>query len=125
MNDRHGHAVGDDALQAVASALRLGLSEGAVLGRLGGEEFGVLLPGADADAATQAAESLRLRIENTRVRHDKFDVTLTASFGLAALSSTVSSLEALLATADTALYRAKRNGRNRVCAAQDGMLAGS
>lgn len=125
VNDRHGHAVGDDALQAVASALRLGLSEGAVLGRLGGEEFGVLLPGADADAAERAAESLRLRVANTKIRHDKLDVSLTASFGLAALSSTVSDLEALLANADTALYRAKRNGRNRVCAAHDGVLAGS
>lgn len=118
VNDRYGHAAGDEALRAVSRALHDALPDGALLGRLGGEEFGVLLPGADTDAGARMAEELRRRVAGAPVRHGGAILTLTASFGLAVLGLDAPDLERLLANADTALYRAKREGRNRVCAAQ-------
>lgn len=115
VNDRHGHAVGDDALRSVAAALGGSIPDGALLGRLGGEEFGVLLPGTDVDAVEMVAETLRARIAETVMRYDAFELQVTASFGSASLGPEVANLESLLAVADAALYRAKRGGRNRVC----------
>ena len=117
VNDQHGHAAGDEALRTVAGTLRDALSDGALLGRLGGEEFGVLLPGAGMEIGLQAAEHLRMRVAGTPARHGNAVLPLTASFGLAVLGPEASNLEKLLAEADAALYRAKREGRNRVCAA--------
>lgn len=118
VNDRHGHAAGDEALRTVAGALRVALPDGALLGRLGGEEFGVLLPDADTDAGVRVAEELRKRVAGAPAEHGGAILALTASFGLAVLRSDAADLEKLLAEADTALYRAKREGRNRVCVVQ-------
>ena len=124
VNDHHGHAAGDVALQTVAGTLRGALPDDALLGRLGGEEFGVLLPRADAEAALRVAETLRLQVAGTPAVHDDGILKLTASFGLAALGADAPNLERLLAQADTALYRAKRDGRNRVRIAGGDALAG-
>jgi diguanylate cyclase (GGDEF)-like protein len=125
VNDRFGHAQGDRALVAVAAALQSGLRDGAILGRLGGEEFAVLLPGTAATEARAAAERLRLRVAALSLPDERAAggaapplAGLTASFGLAACSGArPQPLEALLARADTALYAAKAAGRNRVEAA--------
>lgn len=113
-NDRHGHLAGDDCLRRVAQALagfaRRPLD---VVGRLGGEEFALFLYGVDAATAEQHAEAVRLAI---RTLQPLPEVRVTTSVGVAsAMASQLSSTETLVARADTALYRAKTSGRDRVC----------
>ncbi|RTQ99872.1 GGDEF domain-containing protein [Halomonas nitroreducens] len=110
INDRHGHAMGDEALQGVAEVMHAELRRYDVLARLGGEEFLVMLPGAARPAAEQAIERLRARLEDARL--GKPDLALTVSAGIAGLAEGDSG-EALLERADRALYQAKRQGRNR------------
>lgn len=109
LNDQYGHAKGDDALVEVTHAVESTITDEALIGRLGGEEFAVLLPVMRPDQAVELAEKLRLRIAGI-VRPDGF---LTASFGVAHYrpDETVSEL---LDRADEALLRAKQAGRNRV-----------
>ena len=115
VNDTWGHAAGDHVLQVVADVLRAELREIDLPARYGGEEFAVVLPETTAQGAEEAAERVRLALESrtigdgrTRPHH------VTASLGVAA--SVDGSLDSLLATADKALYRAKRWGKNRVAA---------
>ena len=122
INDRFGHAQGDRVLAAVAAGLQASLREGAILGRLGGEEFAVLLPAAEASEAWLAAERLRLRVAALSVPAEDGAggsvpplSGMSVSLGLAvADADRPPSLEALLAQADAALYAAKAAGRNRV-----------
>jgi diguanylate cyclase (GGDEF)-like protein len=112
INDTHGHAAGDAVLRAVAHVVQSELRPCDRLGRLGGEEFGVLLL-ADAEAAVEIAERLRRVIEGTLVR-DFPQVDFTASLGVATASAEIETRDALIATADAYLYDAKSAGRNRV-----------
>ena len=113
VNDRFGHPVGDDLLQAFAAAMRACLRDVDVAGRLGGEEFAVLLPDTPLDAALAVAERLRLLVETPLlVRHD-VDISATASLGVAELLDGEGADE-LLRRADAALYRAKAAGKNTV-----------
>jgi diguanylate cyclase (GGDEF)-like protein len=114
INDTHGHAAGDAVLRAVAHVVQSELRPCDRLGRLGGEEFGVLLL-ADAEAAVEIAERLRRVIEGTLVR-DFPQVDFTASLGVATASPIIGSRDALIAKADAYLYEAKSAGRNRVMA---------
>jgi diguanylate cyclase (GGDEF)-like protein len=107
VNDTHGHVAGDRALQRTAVALSADLRPSDVIGRYGGEEFLLLLPACQADAARRIAERLRQRIDGAV----GFDITV--SIGLAVRAGGESQ-EALLQRADRALYEAKRQGRNRV-----------
>src|SRR5690606_38977160 len=116
VNDTHGHACGDECLRAVASALRTGLRPDDVLGRYGGEEFLVILPDQDAAAARVVGERLRQSIERLPLRWQGEVLHLTVSIGLAARRPGDGPAR-LLERADKALYRAKHEGRNRVCAA--------
>jgi len=113
INDRYGHATGDAVLVACADLLRGILPPGARLGRWGGEEFMVLCPEADGATVRALAEAMRRRVEET-----PFPAVgdLTCSFGVAELRAG-DSVDALLSRVDLALYEAKRNGRNRVEAA--------
>jgi two-component system cell cycle response regulator len=114
INDRHGHAVGDDVLRVFAVVLATCLRETDLAGRWGGEEFVLLLPGTDAEGARLLADRIRERLERRAVPvGDKLRLRLTASFGVAAASGALAS-EDLLAAADDALYVAKRTGKNRV-----------
>lgn len=122
VNDQHGHAASDEALRTVAGTLRDALPDGALVGPLGGEEFGVLLPGLGLETGLQVAEHLRMQVAGTPARHGDAVLPLTASLGLAVLGPEVSDLEKLLAEADAALYQAKREGRNRVCAARTAIM---
>ncbi|MBB6349792.1 diguanylate cyclase [Nonomuraea muscovyensis] len=115
VNDRHGHLVGDQVLAGVATTLRSQLRDYDVVGRFGGEEFVVLLPGADLHEARQVAERLRNRISRTAVTADEALVTVTISAGVAIMSVHGDDLIELLAAADLALYRAKELGRDRIC----------
>jgi diguanylate cyclase (GGDEF)-like protein len=118
VNDTHGHQVGDETLQAFAGVLRASLRQGVDwAARYGGEEFVVVLPETDLEGGAVAAERLRLLASQLRLESPRGPFRITASFGVAAVDpqkESVPSMEALLAAADAALYRAKENGRNRV-----------
>ena len=115
INDTYGHAAGDEVLRHLARLCREELRELDILARLGGEEFAILLPATDGQAAVAVAERLRKRLEQTPVQlEDGRAVTITASFGVSALSEDTPTIAAMLKFADSALYAAKRNGRNRV-----------
>jgi diguanylate cyclase (GGDEF)-like protein len=112
VNDEHGHAVGDEVLRAFADVLRETVRESDVAGRWGGEEFLLLLPGADLDGAAQFAERVRAGLETRRIPSAP-ELRVTASFGVAEYAGESNS-EQLVAAADSALYRAKRGGKDRV-----------
>lgn len=114
INDSYGHGVGDKVLQQTASVIRHTLRADDVAGRLGGEEFAVLLPGAPADHACEVAERLRAAIADVRVEVNEGLVHVTASIGVHAIADATLSSDDWLARADSALYRAKHEGRNRV-----------
>jgi diguanylate cyclase (GGDEF)-like protein len=108
VNDLHGHDVGDEAIRAVARELKI---EGALVGRLGGEEFALLIQGPDAADVVAIAERLRGRIAALKVGPGGFK--LTCSFGVSEWSHG-DTVDRLLKRADVALYEAKLTGRNRV-----------
>jgi diguanylate cyclase (GGDEF)-like protein len=112
VNDVHGHAVGDEVLRVFADVLRQTLRESDVAGRWGGEEFLLLLPGADEEGAAQLADRVRSAFADRRIASAP-GLRVTASFGVAEYTGQ-SSTEQLLAAADEALYRAKRAGKDRV-----------
>jgi diguanylate cyclase (GGDEF)-like protein len=121
VNDRHGHAVGDRVLQAVAQRCRDALRPEDVMGRYGGEEFAIVLPETGLDHShRELAEGLRLAVASEPIATDDGPVTVTISLGVATATSTTSDLAALLDAADGALYEAKRQGRNRALAARGG-----
>ncbi|MCP9487121.1 MAG: diguanylate cyclase [Gaiellaceae bacterium MAG52_C11] len=114
VNDAYGHPTGDAVLREFAEALRRTVREIDVAVRWGGEEFGVILPGTDADGATEVAERVRAALaERSVLSVDGTSIRVTASFGVAA-SAPGMSADTLIDAADDALYRAKRAGKNRV-----------
>jgi len=117
INDSFGHPAGDRLLQVVAQACQSSARHIDLAGRLGGEEFSLLMPETSAIAANLAAERLRRAIANIAPAQSGVLRPITASFGVATLTSRDASLDTLLARADAALYRAKHGGRNRVEAA--------
>ena len=112
VNDRYGHAVGDRVLQLIAARAASVVRGGDLVGRLGGEEFGILMPGATLDEAAYVAERLREAME-TVAELDESLPGVTISIGIAAREGQRSAAQ-LLAAADLALYAAKGEGRNRV-----------
>ena len=113
INDRHGHAAGDHALCRVAAICREVLRPADLVARWGGEEFAVLLPELDLDAAANIAERLRRAIAGTLIRLDGVDFGFTISIGLVTCGPD-ETLEQLINRADGALYEAKLRGRDRV-----------
>ena len=113
VNDMHGHAAGDAALQSAVAACQVRLRTIDLFGRLGGEEFAILLPDCPLAIATQRAEEMRKAIPASRDGITP-DILVTASFGVAGTEACGYNLATLLAHADNALYDAKRAGRNRV-----------
>jgi diguanylate cyclase (GGDEF)-like protein len=118
INDRFGHATGDEVLRAFAGVARSSMRANDIVGRLGGEEFAVILPEA-MDLAARVAERLRATFEVAGVTIDGRQICTTVSMGAATSYERVTDLSALMARADAALYRAKQGGRNRLCAAED------
>jgi diguanylate cyclase (GGDEF)-like protein len=114
VNDTYGHQVGDDALKAVANAIAKVIRTSDTAGRIGGEEFAIILPETTADAAKLLAERLRLSIANIVISLDDCDVTFTASLGISELNHDDASIESAMSRADIALYQAKEQGRNRI-----------
>jgi diguanylate cyclase (GGDEF)-like protein len=120
INDRLGHAAGDATLSLFAAVVKKTLRAGDAIGRLGGEEFVALLPTTLAEAGA-AAERVRNAFANAAAQPGKHGAA-TVSIGIACGSATAE-IDALLARADAALYRAKANGRNRVEAATEAVAA--
>jgi diguanylate cyclase (GGDEF)-like protein len=114
INDKLGHAEGDEALKLVSATLRHVVKEPGFCGRLGGEEFVAMLPGADIDAAIVVAENLRRQVMALDSRPWLPERPMTVSIGIAVAHATDDSAGAMLHRADVALYEAKRAGRNRV-----------
>lgn len=110
INDRHGHAKGDEVLKMVGSCLREAARDTDVVCRYGGEEFVVLMPSTDIDDAAAGADRLRLAIATAQCGN----VTISASLGVSALSLRPQSPQEMMDQADKCLYVAKRNGRNQV-----------
>jgi diguanylate cyclase (GGDEF)-like protein len=118
INDRHGHPAGDELLAAVASGIRRELRTADLPCRYGGEEFCILLPETDVAGARVIAERTRSAVVSTRPVVDGLPLGTTASIGIAAFPELdVPDAETLLRRADEALYRAKREGRDRVVSA--------
>ncbi|MET0270683.1 MAG: diguanylate cyclase [Sphingomonas sp.] len=114
INDAHGHPVGDTLLRQVSQACLALLPARGTLARLGGEEFGALLPRCDATQAMTVAEAMRQAIAAIGLNMDGVTLHATASFGFATLDEVDGAVDALMTLADQRLYAAKREGRNRV-----------
>lgn len=116
INDTHGHAVGDRVLKELANVCLQTLRDIDIVGRLGGEEFAILLPETALDEAIEVANRLHDALANTQISNgEHITLKFTVSLGISALQSKQQDLEQLLDVADQALYEAKRQGRNRVC----------
>jgi len=121
INDTHGHAAGDVALKMVAAIISRELRSIDVCGRLGGEEFAVILPETEGTGAMQAAERLRLAVANESMRvTNEVVLNVTISIGVTILADQDANIDHLLARADGALYEAKRGGRNQAIYAAPG-----
>jgi diguanylate cyclase (GGDEF)-like protein/PAS domain S-box-containing protein len=114
VNDTYGHEIGDMTLQQVAAVLKSNLREVDIIGRIGGEEFAVLLPHTSLDEAAVLAERIRKAITNAVFETSSTVISVTVCVGVATYVSEMSSIDDLLRNADVALYGAKHGGRNRV-----------
>lgn len=119
INDRHGHAVGDEVLRAASVCLRAQLRDSDRVGRIGGEEFLVVLGSTDLQDAQLVAERLRHELSQLAVLSGGETLRLTVSIGLAQSQNTEDDWADVIGRADEGLYEAKRAGRNRVVVAQD------
>lgn len=124
INDRYGHAAGDTVLRRFAAILRAAVREKDVVARIGGEEFVLLLPGADEPSAFQIADRLRTVLESSRFNEIDATICVTMSAGVARYRPG-EAVAALLARADHLLYAAKRAGRNRVITESPGQTRGT
>lgn len=114
INDTFGHPAGDQVLIAIANVCRKLFRNIDIVGRYGGEEFSILLPETPIETATEVAERFRYTIEKTIISYHRRHFSVTVSLGLAALRNDCTSITRLIERADTALYHAKAQGRNRV-----------
>ena len=116
VNDRYGHAVGDAAIRAVAAACLDGKRKSDIVGRLGGEEFAVLLPETSLSRARTVAERIRRHVMGAQIVAGQIQFGVTVSIGIAEAAVSMSGIDALMSAADHALYQAKAEGRNRCIA---------
>jgi diguanylate cyclase (GGDEF)-like protein len=114
INDQYGHAVGDSALRHLTDVLRRETREIDLLGRVGGEEFVVLLPSSSLAKAASIAERIRGRVAASALEWGERSIEMTVSIGVATQQSNDQTIDDIMARADAALYRAKASGRNRV-----------
>ena len=114
-NDRYGHLVGDVVLKQVAETVKKSVREIDLVGRYGGEEFGVLLIDTDQEGAFFVAERIRRAVADKVFKAYDESLKVTISVGCSSYSEKISDVDLLVDTADSALYQAKRQGRNRVC----------
>jgi diguanylate cyclase (GGDEF)-like protein len=114
VNDTYGHAMGDQALYAIARLCKQTLRSIDIVGRYGGDEYAIILPEADLESARLVADRLRQKVDGLEIRVADKMIHITVSIGVASLKETQKNLEFLLACTDQALYAAKQDGRNMV-----------
>lgn len=114
VNDEFGHDIGDEVIREVARVCSTSIRDCDLFGRMGGEEFAVLMPHADIEQARLVAERIRRRVEQISIHAGDLAVRTTVSIGIAQADAGMSQVGILLKRADEALYAAKRNGRNCV-----------
>jgi diguanylate cyclase (GGDEF)-like protein len=114
INDRYGHLVGDQVLKGTATAIAGALRMEDVLGRVGGEEFCMLLPGSDQESAIDISERVRMAVCANTIAHEGEVISITVSIGVATIQPDDTSWISLFQIADQALYRAKAGGRNLI-----------
>jgi diguanylate cyclase (GGDEF)-like protein len=123
INDTFGHQVGDEVLKGVAGIVRSSVRTSDFVGRYGGEEFVCVLADCDCGSLFYVAERIRRRVEEAQLQIGGRTLKITISLGLALFPIDGETKEALLETADLALYRAKKEGRNRICCSKKAMEA--
>jgi len=116
INDRFGHAAGDFALKEFVARLRHELRDSDAIGRMGGEEFAILLPESGLRQSEAVAERLRVAVSARPIHWMEHTFTLTATFGVAEMSGPDDTIDSVLSRADKALYAGKRAGRDRITA---------
>ena len=114
VNDEHSHAIGDQVLRSFANCVQESTRELDIVGRIGGDEFVILLPGSDLRSAHKTAARLQELIANNITSTNAGDIKITVSQGVSILDTNMQDLNDLVQSADRALYRAKETGRNRV-----------
>jgi diguanylate cyclase (GGDEF)-like protein len=116
INDDFSHLAGDRVIKTVAGCLQQEIRESDLVARYGGEEFAIILPGTPIEDARIAAERIRKAIESLRIKHEDNWIDFTMSLGIASFQAEAgtTSIE-LIKRADSALYQAKKQGRNRCC----------
>jgi len=114
INDTYGHAIGDEVLKNIASLLQETTRATDLAARIGGEEFAILLSHTNLKDGENIAEKLRESMQDLTLKLNTLEISYTASFGVAKYTQDLQTIDALLAHADKALYRAKKGGRNRV-----------
>lgn len=124
INDRHGHQAGDEVLRVTAQLLRehvgrMRVGERSLLARYGGEELAILLPGVGTAGALRVAEEIRAAVQGRTIHYGEKQLEVTVSIGVASCPMHGIGATDLIAAADAALYRAKSEGRNRVCRPQE------
>lgn len=118
INDTYGHATGDEVLRCFCRTLEKLTDNQGLIGRFGGEEFTLLLPGQDKAAATAMAEAILHTLPSVKVDTPKGTLSFSTSIGIASINEIGGHLEALFNLADARLYRAKNQGRNRYCSGE-------
>ena len=113
INDKNGHHIGDRVLKACVRAVQGALRKADSVGRVGGEEFAILLPHTNRDDAMVVAEKVRQAIASVEIHAAHGPIPISASFGIATLQRNACDIDELLRRADTAMYEAKQSGRNR------------
>ncbi|PKL95345.1 MAG: hypothetical protein CVV18_05885, partial [Gammaproteobacteria bacterium HGW-Gammaproteobacteria-8] len=116
INDRYGHDIGDRAIRSVTEEVGKVLPSDSVFGRMGGEEFMIMLPGTAHQEALVLAEAIRRRVSEHSIHVDGIEINLTISIGVAEYTNEIARLDELIRIADQALYAAKHQGRDRIVA---------
>ncbi|GGW93583.1 hypothetical protein GCM10007391_29970 [Alteromonas halophila] len=114
INDQYGHQAGDEVLRTLATTLESGTRDNDIVGRLGGEEFAILMPGLSADFAQVVANRMLDRIADNSTTFNDVDIQATVSIGIATSTGIMTTWDELFSQADSALYTAKQRGRNLV-----------
>lgn len=113
INDTYGHPAGDVVLRELASIFKIFLRANTIIGRIGGEEFGIILPGVDLENASKVAERLRRIVQNRKITFSNKVINITASFGVTQAKKE-DDVFSIYERADRALYKSKNNGKNRI-----------
>lgn len=113
INDTYGHQSGDLALKEISLILRSYLRANTIIGRLGGEEFGIILPNVPLEDAIKIAERIRSVIENREIKYEDKIIRITASFGITEVKEG-DTFDTLYKRVDEALYKAKKDGKNTI-----------